>query len=474
MSALERLWRAAYHPARAFWLLRGLYLLLAGDLWLDMVEHGGRYGVGGFNVAHFLWLDDWLPLPTASSYLALVIASGFIALWLALGPAPRWLRAVLAATYTLAWIVSLHDSYQHHYLLSWLLTWCVALPDLTAHEARRETPVRGWGLPMFAITCAIVYGFTGVAKSELEWRSGDVLRTITKARPPGAAEPGKFDAARDLFVQFGVDEATVWQLFALSTIALQWTIALGYLVAPRRDEDPARWRVWVVSLGLLAAFSFHAVAEIFQVFEIGLFSYYMLMVALVLLGPSAILTLGARAVSWLSDRLGASPADEARASRDPKKDSDPKIGVTRLLGPLLSVGMLAGVGYIIPLPGACLACWGLSILLVVRVGLSVMRRETGDGWVEGRLGAREGRLETLALNAAASTFAMWLALTQTAVPFDYYRRTAGELQRMGRLEEALSTYRLAERYAPEGQSRAATIREIQRELRGDSQHRRTQ
>jgi hypothetical protein len=301
-----------------------------------------------------------------------------------------------------------------------------------------------------------------VAKSEREWRSGDVLRTITKARPPGASDPGKFDAARDLLVSLGLDEADVWRLFALSTIALQWTIAAGYLAAPRRDEDPARWRVWVVSLGLLAAFSFHAVAEIFQVFEIGLFSYYMLMVALVLLGPAPILTLGARAVSFVSDRLGSDQGLRPLAEVDPKKDEDAKIDLTRLWTPALSVGMLAGVGYVIPLPGAQEASWGLAMLLLLRIAI---------GLKKGKIGQVEG--ERLSLVAATTTLLMWFALTQTAVPFDYYRRTAGEFSRMGRLEEALAAYRLAERYAPEGQSRAATIREIQRELQGDSQHRRT-
>jgi hypothetical protein len=451
VSTHSGFWLTAYHPARSFWLMRALYTLLAADLWLEMVEHGGRYGIGGFNVAHFALLDDWLPVPTAGVYVALVIASGFAALSLALGAAPRWLRLVLAGTYTLAWMLSLHDSYQHHYLLSWLLVWCAALPDVPLRAAQQDELVRGWGLPMTCVTCAIVYGFTGIAKSELEWRSGQVLRTLTHARPPGAAEPGKFDAARDLLLQLGLEEASVWQLFALSTIALQWTIALGYLAAPRRDQEPARWRVWVVTLGLLAAFSFHAVAEIFQVFEIGLFSYYMMAVALVLLGPSTFLTVGMRALCWLSNRFGM------------ENNMTTQIGLTRLGGPALSVGMLAVLGEVIPLPGARAACWGLALLLLVRVAISLLGRELA-----------EGTTQQIALNAATCSLVMWLALTQTSVPFDYYRRTAGELQRMGRLEEALSTYRLAERHAPAGRSRAATIREIQRELSRDSQHRRQQ
>jgi hypothetical protein len=140
-----------------------------------------------------------------------------------------------------------------------------------------------------------------------------------------------------------------------------------------------------------------------------------------------------------------------------------QIGLTRFWGPAVSVGMLAALGYVIPLPGARAACWGLALLLLVRVGISLLGRELA-----------EGTTQQIALNAATCSLVMWLALTQTSVPFDYYRRTAGELQRMGRLEEALSTYRLAERHAPRGRSRAATIRQIQRELSRDSQHRRQQ
>ena len=57
MSQLgSRYWACRYHPVRAFWLTRGVSLLLALDTLLLMLEQGGRYGVGGFNVAHFAWV----------------------------------------------------------------------------------------------------------------------------------------------------------------------------------------------------------------------------------------------------------------------------------------------------------------------------------------------------------------------------------------------------------------------------------
>jgi hypothetical protein len=81
-------------------------------------------------------------------------------------------------------------------------------------------------------------------------------------------------------------------------------------------------------------------------------------------------------------------------------------------------------------------------------------------------------LDLLALQTTFCAFVLWLALTQTSVPFDYYRRTAGELYRMGQVEHALSLYQQAERYAPAGESRAARIRELQRELESSSEKRR--
>ena len=451
----SRFWTTTYSPLRAFWFLRSLYLLLAADLWFGMIEHGGRYGVGGFNVSHLPWLDLLLPVPSAALYVGLLIAASFLALLLGLGPAPRWLRLTLAAVYTFGWLLSIHDSYQHHYLLSWLLCWCAALPDPSARRALSSEPTSGWGLPMSAITCAIVYFFTGISKSESDWRSGEALRSLTRSAPPGSAHPGKFDGARDLLLALGLDDASVWQLFALATIALQWTIAVAYLAAPLRDAQPSRARVWLCSLGLFGALSFHGVAELFHVFEIGLFSYYMAIVALLVLGPVSPWRPLTRALAWLGEQItGPLDADAPRS-----------LSLRELARPLGSALLLAAVGFTIPLPGAELATCALALgVMAYSVVTLLHARRAPDATVRG--------LDLLALQTTFCTFVLWLALTQTSVPFDYYRRTAGELYRMGQVQSALSLYRQGERYAPAGESRAARIRELQRELESSSHKRR--
>jgi hypothetical protein len=449
VKRLQRFWDVAYHPVRPYLLLRGLYLLLAGDVWLGMVEHGARYGVGGFNVAHFACIDRVLPLPSPALYVGLLIFTGALSLLLALGPRPRWLRALLAVAYTFGWIISIHDSYQHHYLLSWLLTWCVAFPDVRGEEAASGAPppsapdvqpeqrwVRGWGLPMTAVTCAIVYTFTGISKSEPEWRSGDVLQSLTHSMPIGDPRPGKFDGLRDLLVQVGVEEGLVWPLLALSTVALQWTIALGYLAAPARDARPSPARTFLVTVGLFGALSFHAVAELFEVFEIGIFSYYMIWMAIVLLSPSRLLRIPAQLLIAAGRRAQRLQVQGLAAH------TSLGIGVA-------AAAMLTGVGALVPLPGAMGAT-----LCVATVSIT---------WI--LLAADASARQTLGRHLCLTAFVLWLTLVKSSVPFDYYRRGAGELARMGQLREALLMYRRAEQYAPAGESRRRRIAELERQLR---------
>lgn len=119
---------------RPFLLLRGLLLLLAFDCWLDLIPHGGRYGVGGFNVAHFSIMDAILPVPTPSIYVGLLVLIGLLSFVLALGRPTRPALAVLFGLYTYGWSMSMLDSYQHHYLISLLLFSCIFFPIPTNEE----------------------------------------------------------------------------------------------------------------------------------------------------------------------------------------------------------------------------------------------------------------------------------------------------------------------------------------------------
>jgi hypothetical protein len=419
-----------YHPLRAFLLSRMTYLLLAGDLWFGMLQHAGRYGLGGFNVAHFPLLDLLLPVDSPTPYVALLVLAGCLSLTLGLFAQPRWLRAVLALTYTLAWMISLHDSYQHHYFLSWLLAWLVAFPETSIRQTAPSDRVHGWGVPMSCLTCAIVYSFTGVAKSEAAWRRGDVLRALAGGEL--AQTQGEFEPLQELLTGWGVPAGTLWAAFAYATIALQWTIALGYVLAVQRDQAPSRWRTLAVSVGLIGAASFHLGAEAFGHFEIGVFSYYMLGLAFTLLGPLAWLTAIGRGLA--SARQLVEPWCRTLAG------SESPLRLTLLLA------LVAAVGACSPLPGTLVATLAAASLAGLRMVVTWRR--------DARM------LRPLALQTAFCALVVWGVLTQSSVSFDYYRRVAGELRNMGQRERALESYRTAERYAPRGQSRAREIREL--------------
>ena len=441
MIDLGRPFRAPYHPARAFLLHKGLLGLLAFDAWADMLEHAGRYGAGGFNVAHFALIDRIIPLPTPALYAGAMLLVGLLAFAMLLAGAPRWGKAVLASLYTASWLISLHDSYQHHYFLSYALTWLVFVPDVKLREAGAPEPegVRGVGLPMLAITCAIVYAFTGVAKSEADWRSGAVLRRLSHSRPPGHDNPGVLDPIRDLFMQLGLSSSLSWRCIALSVIALQWAVAVGYLASLERDARPTRPRIWLASLALFGAFSFHAFAELGDMFDIGWFSFYMLWLSLVLLAPT----------SWLTGVCV--PLERARADLEAH---GAERAVPSWLPALLAVAgalALGLAGAALDLPGALpVGCLAGAAALGAAFWLRAQRHDRG--------------LWRVAVAALLSALAMYGSIAWSTARFDYYRRAAGEYLRMGRLETALALYLKAEQYAPAGESRRDKIDEIRSKL----------
>jgi hypothetical protein len=424
-------WEAPYHPARPFWLARGTYLLLALDVLLLMVEHGGRYGVGGFNVAHFSWLDGLLGVPSPAQYLGLLMLSALLALCAALGAMPRAFGAALLAAYTLAWAWSQHDSYQHHYFLSWVLAWLLWLPRPRAADCLETTArTSGPGLGLVATTCAIVYSFTALSKSEAAWQSGAVLRHLART-------PGPFA----WIVQVGqplLGELAL-RVAALGVLLLQVVVACAYWVAPLRDaaedEPTARVLGTACSVGWCGALVFHLVTELDSGFSIGWFSYYMLWISAVVFAPSA----------WLA-------------------------ALTRVLAPVGRWTMRLGGSRV--LCYAALACASAVLLWLVREldlpGMGVAATCVGLSYAAVALCClRRSDLRTAtryAMAIALSLAASVLLLSLSEVRFDYYRRAAGELRRMGLMQASLALYRKADRYAPRGINRQDVIEQLERQV----------
>ena len=241
------------------WLLAKLTLILfAFDVLHTHLGPAWRYGAAEFNVPHFALLRA-LPIPTTAAYVGMLFFVSASALVCALVPRPpRPLLVAIAVLYTWGWSCSMHDSYQHHYLLSFVLVAIALLPSLDAGQmfgaatTPAEAPhgvvprVHAIGMWLLTSACAVVYSFTAVSKTEPDWLSGDAMRSITH---DGETIRGALDLAADL----GVGEEDFWWLLGHGVVPAQILIALAYASAPLLDgpstrEERARLTVLVGDL----------------------------------------------------------------------------------------------------------------------------------------------------------------------------------------------------------------------------------
>jgi hypothetical protein len=174
MKPLERYWFGDIALARPYLVLRAVLTLLAFDIWLNMMPEGAKYGVGAFNVAHFAWLDGFLP--SSAFYLGVLAFTGVLALSQALYRPHRIAIVLIAAGYTLGWSCSLLDSIPYHYLLSLYLLCFVFFPMLSARAAfsRSDRAPRGSvaAYVLFCVTTAIVYFYVAAwsaARGQSYW-----------------------------------------------------------------------------------------------------------------------------------------------------------------------------------------------------------------------------------------------------------------------------------------------------------------
>ena len=95
MKALERYWFGDVALARPYLVLRFVLALLAFDMWIDMMPHGAKYGIGAFNVAHFAWFGAFVP--SSGFYLGVLAFTGVLALSQALYRPHRIALVLIAA-----------------------------------------------------------------------------------------------------------------------------------------------------------------------------------------------------------------------------------------------------------------------------------------------------------------------------------------------------------------------------------------
>lgn len=415
MSRWERLWYAPVAAVRPWLLTRVLLFVLAFDQWLLQLPHGGRYGAGGFNVAHVPLLDAVHPVPTSAMYVTLTLLTGSLSLWGALRPS-RLVTGLVAVLFTWSWSMSLLDAWQHHYLLSLVLFGMALGPDVRAPEG--SVNEGAWGFRLIPATLGLVYLFATISKLDPPWRAGQTLRA---AMGP-VLEP--------VVAWFGPELG--WPLVAWGAISLEGLLAVGYLLAVGRDQAAGpRWDA-IFGVSFAAVLVLHGTIEWIGL-RIGWFTPYLLICGATFLLPERLLMAVAGPVSRLS-RQGVGWLPDA--------------AWVPVVGGGLGIVGLVSVGLGADLPGGAVA----GLLTGASLALLLAREVSGGA---GRAGAVACLLVLLALSTV---------LEQTEARFDFWRWTAGDLRRRGELEASLEAYLKAERYAPPGRSRAETIEELREEL----------
>ena len=129
MAAMQESFdRHFFTPIAAVRLLlveKCVLVLLALDMWFVRLGAANRYDADELNLAHFDWLDAIGPTPSAGLFIGATVLVGVLALAIAIANLGLPWRLALVILYSYTWAMSRLDSFQHHYLLSWVLL-CIA------------------------------------------------------------------------------------------------------------------------------------------------------------------------------------------------------------------------------------------------------------------------------------------------------------------------------------------------------------
>ena len=414
MTVWDHYWFGPVAAVRPFLAMRAVYVLLALDVWMVEIPRGARYGAGGFDVAHFRWLDAVRPMPSPDLYVGLMLVLGLLCLVCALLDPARWLRAVVAILHTYGWTMSFHDTFQHHYFLSLVLITLVFFPRIDASGLAAPGPrrVSAWAYALLGANVGVVYAYTAVTKLDPFWRSGELLR---RAREP------LLEALAASLAGVGVTATLFWSAVAVGVFVAEAIVAAGYLAAPRRDDTTGR-AVGALTLAAFAlAVSFHVSAETVLTLKIGWFSYYMIALACVYLLPAGLLRPAGAAMARVATGLDAAWGRAEGQS-----------GAAAAAVAVAAV-ILVATGFVVDLPGARVA--GILVALVVVAGA-----------VGPRLAGRPARPLPLVAAAAAATAAMGVVFATTATTYEYHAARGHLLEELGERGAAMDAYERAERH----------------------------
>lgn len=444
----ERYWFDSVAAIRPYLLMKAALILLAFDVWMVRLKNGAHYGLDGFNVAHFHWLDAVQPLPGASLHTGLLLLTGIFALFCVFAGPGRWALASLALAYTYGWAMSMLDDYQHHYFLSLVLAALVFFPRLQARDlyqthaaleadskqaanasGANKRRVSAWGYVLLGVNVAIVYFFTALTKAaEEQFLNGQIIQRMSRKKQ-------LFQTIETWLVGLGLPSEVFWQSLALSTIAFEIFLSLTYLLAVRQDENRSRWLRIVTWCGFVVVVIFHGIGnEIILPLRIGWFSYYMIVLGCIYFLPESFLLALGRLLTWPALRLGKI-GSSLMAALD-RRGAALAVGLI-VTGALTTGVAIVALGYTLDLPGATIACLLLAFSLVSASLLALASKRRTDAM-------------RYVFATSLAVALMWTSVTSSMVRFDYYDLLSSYHRRRGNLQAAIEAHEKAVRYVPPG------------------------
>jgi hypothetical protein len=174
-------------------------------------------------------------------------------------PARRRWALLGAAFFNLYYLSNGIDGFQHHYLLCILLV----LVPLAEEDAL--------AMRVLDAQVAIVYFYTARTKFDTAFLTGDILALTTLSRRTHGL-------VHFVAETVGVEDLAVFRASAWYVLAAELALCAALLARPYLSK---RARVTAFALGVLM----HAGIEIFGRLVIGFFSYYMIVILALLMGP---------------------------------------------------------------------------------------------------------------------------------------------------------------------------------------------
>lgn len=380
------------------------FSLLALDSWRQ-IDHMARYGANDFNVSHLPWLDAVLPMPSSSGILIVYLLQAYLAVRVVLGVGVRASVKLLTVLYGYSYFISQVDSYQHHYFLFLLLLISCFVPwqrDAGAgasDEAPGAELIKSWAVRLLLVQLVVLYGWAAITKLDYLWLTGDAFA------PPLKSTPWIDYYARNMP---GELYATPAQLVMLAEAVL-------VLAVMNR-------RLWF--LAIPAGLGLHIGIELAG-FEIGLFSYYM-MAMYVLVVPDKGYQLAARLLKGVS--TGARDALH--------RAGDKLAGLGPASWAVIGAIVLAGTGLLWLLPFDEVT---FVALVTVVIALSPLARRRSPG--------RAHVASAVAHVIGCGLLVVFFVTTDTT--HEMYKNLAGSYRRLGDREAMYQAYAKLTQVSPD-------------------------